>query len=121
MVFHEQPGLPWTPEDFKLLEAYQILDNEICGQCGNPLWLCHSEDPNLQFDVRVSTCNATNAIDSWRANQEKRNKKVRPGENPFAVPYYLVPGENNRMDMSFEYDDLPTREDYYEALAEKTR
>lgn len=113
MLFYEQPSDPWLPFDFKLLEAYQILQDEICPHCGHPTWLCRSTSNALGFKVRSTTCYAEKAMKDYENNQrpsserEKDNKvRARWGEHSYTVPF--VP-EN--LDT-----ELPTRRDFYQEL-----
>ena len=110
MVFHEQPTDPWTPTDFKLIEAYQILDQETCNECGNPLWLCRSENPDLLFEVSTSVCNGKVALEKWHEEDGKKKKKEK-GVIPSAVPYVLRWEDKQPVK---DYDHLPTRTDFYE-------
>jgi len=107
MIFHEQPGDAWTPFDFLLLEAYQMLQDEICTECGNPIWICRNEEAaNVGFKVKVATCFAKAELDKWAEAQEKKKKKTY-GQYPYVIAY--------------TYDDgpLPSRQDYLNALYEK--
>lgn len=112
MLYHEQPNEPWTEYDFKILEAYQILQDETCNQCGNPVWLCHSEDNRLEFKAVHSTCFATKAHlaaeDSKKKSGEKADKKEKAswGRTTYMKPYIVQNAEG----------DLPTRWDYYNSL-----
>jgi hypothetical protein len=113
MLFHEQPGDPWTPYDFKLLEAYQILQDETCPSCGHPVWLCRNPDPRVSWKVRDTTCYATKAQeeinDSKKPRKEQASKedKKKWGVSTYTVPY--VPP-------NLKDAELPTRSDYYRDL-----
>jgi hypothetical protein len=105
MLFHEQPTDPWNSFDFLLLEALQILEQETCSECGNPIWVCRNDNAhNVGFKIKVTTCYAKAEMDKWRERQEKSNKKDVPGELPYIVAY--------------TYDDspMPSRKSYYEGL-----
>lgn len=108
MLFHEQPTDPWTPFDYLLIEAYQILQDETCTECGNPIWVCRNEAAaNVGFKVKTAKCFAKGELEKWQEAQEKKkNKKKVYGEYPYVVPY--------------TYDDgpMPTREEFYESLAQ---
>jgi len=112
MLFHVQPDLPWEPFDFKLLEAYQILQDETCPKCGQPTWLCRNDDPRVQFKYRDVVCYATRAVEEKRANQGKGKKSITKEERAswgrieFAVPF--VPDNVG--------GELPTRAEYFERL-----
>lgn len=112
MLFHEQPTEPWTEYDFKILEAYQILQDEICSQCGNPVWLCHSTDNRVEFKAIKSTCFATKqhmiAEDNKKKPADRADSKERAtwGQTTYMKPYIVQNAEG----------DLPTRWDYYNSL-----
>ena len=109
MLFHEQPTDPWTRFDFLLLEAYQILQDETCSECGNPIWICRNEDAHtVGFKVKVSRCFAKAELDKWYEKQEKsKSKKKTYGESPYVIPY------------SYDEGPLPTRISFYKGLADK--
>jgi hypothetical protein len=110
MIFHEQPSDPWTPFDFMLLEAYQMLQEETCAECGNPIWVCRNDNAhNVGFKVKTSTCYAKAELDKWHDKQSKKDgAKNNFGEIPYVVPY------------TYDESDLPTRTSYYKYLAEKS-
>lgn len=101
MLFHEQPTDPWQPYDFKLLEAYQVLQDETCQMCGHPLWLCRSTDPNLEFRVQTAVCQAKAALEKADKKRENNKRELKPGEYAFTVPKML-----------FKDMELPTREEW---------
>lgn len=104
MIFYEQPTDPWTIFDFKLLEAYQILQDETCPNCGQPVWLCRSTDGNVNIKIRKATCYVTKTLDRKKASDEKAKRKLGPGEY-----YYPVIETING-------DPLPGRQDYLREL-----
>lgn len=106
MLFHEQPNTDWTDFDFLLLEAYQMLQDETCSQCGNPIWICHNEEANhVGFKVKTSKCFADAELEKWREKQEKsKNKKKDYGTRPYVVPY------------TYDDSDMPSRRSYHESL-----
>jgi len=104
-VFEKQPSDPWDHADFRLLEAYQILQDETCGNCGHPLWLCRN--PDVFWEVRTDLCAAEKEIESWH----KKQTKEKPGVHPRTVPYVLSSDE--RGVMSPDYDNLPSRADFF--------
>jgi hypothetical protein len=105
MVLGEQPTGPWKDADRKLLRALQILEDETCGHCGNPVWLCHSEDSNLLWEVRTQVCYAQKEVQSW----SEKNKDSR--DLPYAVPYVLKYDDNGRP--VHDYENLPGRRDFF--------
>lgn len=110
MLFHEQPTDPWTKFDFLLLEAYQILKDETCGHCGNPIWICRNEfASNVGFKIKVSKCFAKAELDKHHEQQEKsKHKKKTYGETDYAVAY------------TYDNSDMPTRISYYKAMIEQS-
>lgn len=113
MIFHEQPTAPWKPFDFKLLEAYQILQDEMCPQCGHPIWLCRSSSNTVEFKVGTSYCAAERRLrefeDSKKPIKERASKtdKAMWGVSHYTNP--VVP--EGMVDVQ-----LPTRDDYYKEL-----
>lgn len=109
MLFHEQPTEQWNKFDFLLLEAYQILQDETCNECGNPIWICRNEEANtVGFKVQIAKCFAKAELDKWQEKEEKsKSKKKRYGEYPYVLP--------------FTYDDseMPSRRSYYEGLIKR--
>lgn len=108
MLFHEQPTDPWNDFDFLLVEAMQILEDETCNECGNPIWVCRNEDAtHVGFKIKTTICYGKAELDRWQAAQEKRNKKLGPGEMPYILAY--------------TYDDspMPTRASFYKSLSDK--
>lgn len=108
MLFHKQPTEPWERLDFLLLEAYQILQDESCPQCGNPIWICKSTDPDVQFKMASTVCYATRTEEQWIKRKQNANKnwEPKPGETWYPVPYTISGNQ------------LPTRYDYLKSLVE---
>lgn len=113
MIFHEQPTDPWLPFDFKLLEAFQMLQDETCPKCGHPVWLCRSTSNNVAFKVQTATCYAEKAQlaaeDSKKSKKEKADSKDRAkwGQYTYVVPYNPPNADG----------PLPTRREFYEEQA----
>lgn len=108
MLFYEQPTDPWTPFDFKLLEAYQILQEETCRECGNPIWICRNDQAaNVGFKIKTATCFAKAELDRYQEREDKKksNKKTH-GQYPYVVAY------------TYDGSDMPTRASYYKALSD---
>lgn len=107
MIFYEQPTDPWDRFDFILLEAYQILQDETCANCGQPIWLCRSTDSNVNIKIRKATCYVTAAVEKKReADEKNKARKMKPGEYYYPVIETIDGGE------------LPSRNDYFKSLAE---
>lgn len=92
-----------------LVEAMQILEDETCQQCGNPIWICRNESAaNVGFKIKMSTCFATAELEKWHEKEDKKKtKKKTYGTYPYAVPY------------SYDGSDLPSRAQFYKSMAEK--
>ena len=107
MLFHEQPTDPWNDFDFMLVEALQMLEDETCNECGNPIWVCRNESAtNVGFKIKTTKCFAKAELEKWREAEDKKKKK-KYGEMPYIVAY--------------TYDDgpMPTRAEYYQGLSDK--
>jgi len=109
MLFHEQPNEPWNEFDFLLLEAYQILQDETCAQCGNPIWICHNEEASaVGFKIKSSKCFAQAELERHQEKEEKKKTKSKKyGERPYIVPF------------TYDGSDLPSRGEYYQSLAQR--
>lgn len=111
MLFHEQPSDPWTPFDFMLLEAFQILQDETCTDCGNPIWICRNEfASNVGFKVKTSKCYGRAELEKWQEKEDKKkSSKKNYGERPYIVAY------------TYDDSEMPTRMSYYASLVEKAQ
>ena len=115
MVFRAQPRRDWIDLDFKLLEAYQILDDETCPQCGNPIWLCRNDDSDIEWTVQGSKCYATARLEEHRDGKKKKEQKAKSDERKeWGVSYF--PSPRVIKPRAEEGVELPTRADYYESL-----
>jgi len=101
---NRQPSDPWTKEDKKLLVAWTILQKETCQECGQPLWICRSNNKELTFSVKKTICYAKAEMEKW---DKKHGKDLKPGEIPYVLPRMLD-----------EADPLPGRQEYLEQLVE---
>lgn len=88
-----------------LLEAYQILQDETCHQCGNPIWICRNEfADSVGFKVREIKCFAKAELEKHQERQQKKDsKKKKYGVQEVIVPY------------AYEGHEMPTRRSYLEA------
>lgn len=108
MFFHEQPSDPWTKFDFMLLEAYQILKDETCGDCGNPVWICRNEfASNVGFKIKTTTCFAKAELEK----HQERASKSEGSKRDYGVTEYAV---------AYTYDDspMPSRMSFLKAMSE---
>jgi hypothetical protein len=94
------PFTGWTTYDYRVQEAINIMDREMCKTCGNPVWICHSYDNRIDFEVKVGTDYAKAALEEYEKDQSKA--KLGPGEYTFAVPIGIENEDGSR-------DPLPSR------------
>jgi rRNA maturation protein Nop10 len=112
MLFHEQPTDPWNKYDFKLLEAFQILQDETCPQCGNPVWLCHSSSNRVDFKAYETICHATVARMRREDSKKPRDQRAKSDERKeWGRTTTMIPFKPDAVE-----GDLPTRREYYEEL-----
>nr|DAK78776.1 MAG TPA: hypothetical protein [Caudoviricetes sp.]DAP30498.1 MAG TPA: hypothetical protein [Caudoviricetes sp.]DAV35834.1 MAG TPA: hypothetical protein [Caudoviricetes sp.]DAV66009.1 MAG TPA: hypothetical protein [Caudoviricetes sp.] len=111
-VIYNQPDPfgHWTELDYKLVLAYKTVKDETCQKCGNPIWLCHSTDPDIAWRAEDRTCYATKArmMHDWVSTHRATDPppyedKQKWGKDTVMTPY--MPDYAER--------DLPTRMDYY--------
>ena len=71
----------------KLKIGLQLLEDETCPQCGQPIWWCHATLNTVQFDVETSVCYADAAIEKWKhdVGWGEKNGLNEPGGEPYAV------------------------------------
>lgn len=115
MIFHEQPNDDWTPFDFLLLEAYQMLQDEICPKCGHPIWLCRSDSPNVEFRVDGAVCQAERALKAYEDQKASSTQKAdRATRKTWGTFYYTMPFTPDNIK-----GDLPTRDEFYAAMSKE--
>lgn len=106
-----RPFGKWTAMDWACLEAYQMVQNERCAQCGGPKWICHNEDGDIGFKVVEDICFATKEIETQDEKKQNRNSNYKPPKGVRVRPE------------AFRYSGRPIdgdmREAYYEALSAK--
>ena len=101
----------WSKWDIVLAQAFQILENERCSQCGLPRYICGNDSRDVDFRIEKQVCYATIAREKYEKAEEKKRGKAKgqqneapPGEAVYPSPY-LHSGA-----------DLSTlRDPYYEA------
>lgn len=71
MILGEDNRKAWSPLDVLVMQAYQIIEDERCGQCGLPRWLCKNADPRLQVRVKIDDCYASQEV---KKEEERRSK-----------------------------------------------
>lgn len=117
MIMQSQPTDPWKGVDFALLTALQIIEQETCGDCGNPIWHCDSRDRDLNMRVKSRVCSGSRALRAHQNknitdNKEKKNDRKKMSE--WGVNYFVVP----ELHPQAERTELPGRMEYYKDKAE---
>lgn len=115
MIFHEQPTDPWTPYDFKLLEAYQILQDELCPKCGHPIWLCRSTSNRVEFKAQEAYCAGERALKEKEDASKSREDKAKPKEKKtWGQFFYTSPYTPPNIE-----GGLPTRAEFYQEMVNR--
>jgi len=94
------PFTGWTPHDYRLQEAAYILNREVCKTCGNPIWLCHSTNNAIDFEIKTGACYAKAELEDFEDNPS--NQKLGSGEYHYAVAVGIKNEDGT-------YDPLPSR------------
>lgn len=73
------------------------MDREKCQSCGNPVWLCHSADNRIQFEIKTGACYAKAEIEDYEKGDAA--PKLGSGEYRYAVPVGVEneDGSNERL------------------------
>ena len=113
IVYGKPVGDEWDAMDRALIEAYQILDDERCPECGQPTWICRNDDPNIQFEVKKDICYAKRVIEEKNADlkstkdpKERAKMKASWGAIEYPAPFTI------------DGSPLPTRQEYYARVAQ---
>jgi hypothetical protein len=64
---------PWNKWDRLLMEAYQILEDERCPQCGYPRYICNNESNELVITLGQDHCAIKARID--RKNDQDSSRE----------------------------------------------
>lgn len=67
----------------KLEDALQIVEDETCQECGQPIWLCNSTLNQVQFKIKRLHCYAAN--DLRKAREVTSKSKHLVGQDPYVV------------------------------------
>lgn len=109
LILGADTSKPWGKWDLLLAEAYQILQDERCPQCGLYRWICGNDDEAVQFDVVEESCVAIAEKDKYIARKYKGDKSVPVGTVVKPQPYMV---DDTR-------DLMELREPYYKAQYKK--
>ena len=94
--------------DLLLAQAEAILESERCPQCGQPRYICHSQDNDIDFYIYDDVCEASRK----RGKYEERKAKEK-GSNRSGVQVGIEPFTYSRT----AFADF--REPYYVGELEK--
>lgn len=101
------PYKGWTSIDYRLQEAMTIMESERCSRCGNPVWLCHSYDSRIDFEIVTQTCYA----DAELKGYEKKNE-----HNELEAGQYLISKAVGIKNEDDTYEPLPSRREAIDTL-----
>jgi hypothetical protein len=94
LLEEDDPYKGWTSYDYRIQEAMNIMDREICGRCGNPTWICHSTDGRIDFEVLTGTCYASAEVEEY--DEKPGVEKLGPGEYRYARPVGIENEDGSR-------------------------
>lgn len=97
----------WEKLDYILQDAYYTMEQERCDICKNPVWLCHSTDNRIEFEIVKRTCYAKAEIEDYE--ERHKNQSKESGEYILAKPVGLEIDKTN-------YEPLPPRHVAYEKM-----
>lgn len=104
MILGSDNRKKWSSLDILLNLAYQTLQAERCGQCGNYRWICQNSDPKLNVRIKDDYCFVKAELEK---EDESRKEKAKGTQ--------LIPEMYHR-------DDLPLhqlRDSYREQQEEE--
>lgn len=82
VMFNQRPKskTDWSVFDVKLLEAYEVLEEQTCQFCGQPRWVCDArEDANwFTFKMTVAFCKGKQVKDAWEEKEQELRSKKEP-------------------------------------------
>lgn len=119
MVLGRDSRKRWGKWDFLLAKAYQRYLDELCPQCGMPVYVCHSEDSRVEFKITKDVCFATAEVErAQKRESDKRGKNASPdfGMRFIPEPKIIEPLDpSTKRDPDMDLSDL--RQPYYRAVA----
>ena len=109
-ILHVQPFSDWDDNDFRVREAWSILQAERCGQCGLPKYVCHNDSPDLEFDIIEDDCRAIAAkTEREESEREAGGDTYKPSTSTTLRPHQIL---------TSGADPATLREPYYRAQYE---
>jgi len=121
-MFNQRPRRKhkWSIYDVKLLEAYEMLEEQTCQYCGQPRWVCDSrEDTNwLEFKSDIGFCKGKQAQDEWEKAEQKRQEKGKDGSLKPGQFIRFIPHADPGFYKEHQPDDRPDRKGWLKALNE---
>jgi len=100
MVLGRDSRKKWGKWDFLLAKAYQRYLDELCPQCGMPVYICHIEDSRIEFKVRRDKCFATEQVEIKQRQATAGDKKPEPGVRFAPEPVVLDLGDGKDLELS---------------------
>jgi len=110
MLEGSDPYTGWIPMDYRLADAVSQLERDTCKSCGNPVWLCHSTHPGIEFDFRKSACYGKAELEDYEKNLPAGVAPLEDGE----YRYVVAVGSKND---DGTFDPLPSRAEALKLLA----
>lgn len=108
LLEESDPFSGWTSLDYRLQEAMSIMEKEICKTCGNPVWLCHSADNRIDFEIKVGACFADAELKDYEKTHPGE-PELESGEYRYAIPVGIENEDGSR-------DPLPSRSEAMQSL-----
>ena len=105
LLLNDRQPDKWTQIDKKLAIAYQILEDETCKDCGVPIWIGHSDDEHVVFEIKSRICYACAEVEGAQADAERRAAKRKGRGETKGKKRFLATTEDS---------DMPSREAYFQ-------
>ena len=105
MILGEDNRKAWSTLDVLIMQAYQTVQDERCGQCGLPRWLCHNSDPRLQVRIKQDDCYATSEV----KKHDKKRKEDDEGGSSYPE-FYTLGGDNLVEFRALYYEQLASEQ-----------
>lgn len=105
LILGKDSRRPWGKWDLLLAEAYQILQDERCPQCGLPRYICNNDSQDVQFRIVEEQCVALVKRDEYEAKKYGKDTPKPNGTVLRPQPYIV----------NDAYELAELREPYYKA------